>query len=475
MLCRHRQNLSTRREWLKTASCGFGGLALAGLLGQEQASGGASAHPLAEKQPHFTPKAKRIVFIFLQGGPSQVDLFDYKPELVKRHGEQPPFAADSRFKQVGMQNTKLLKPVTKLNRVGESGMWMSEQLPYLAKQADKLCMLKACETDTPAHPTAVQQIHTGSPTLVRPSAGAWINYGLGTENQNLPGFVTIHPTSEQGGPRNYGGAFLPAAYQGTPVFDGKIEHLESRGLPAGLQQRQLDYLLKMNRDHLGSAGGDDGLDAMIRSYELAFRMQAEAPEVLDISNESQATKKLYGVGEKGTDEMGQRMLLARRMVEAGVRFVQVTDAGWDHHGRIAKQLPQNCYGIDRPIAGFLQDLESRGLLEDTLVLCSGEFGRTPFDQDLSGGKAPPNNYGRGHHSLAYACFFAGGGVKGDMSYGVTDDFGYRGVAEKVHLHDIHATMLHQLGLDHERLTYRYAGRDFRLTDVYGRVIKEILA
>ena len=474
MLCKYRQNLTNRRQWLQSASCGFGGLALSGLAAQS-ARGDTVQDNLFQK-PHHPPKAKRVVFIFLKGGPPQLDLFDYKPELVKRHGERPPFAMDPRFAQVGMQNTKLFQPIGKLSRVGQSGMWMSEFLPHLAKQADKLCMMKACDTDTPAHPTATQQIHTGSPNLVRPSTGAWVTYGLGSENENLPGFITIDPIANQGGPRNYGTAFLPATYQGTPVFDGKIRHLGSNGFPATAQRKQLEYLSRMNRQHLASAGDDDGLDAMIRSHELAFRMQSEAPAVLDLSSESQATQKLYGIGENETDEMGRRLLLARRFAEAGVRFIQVTSpGGWDHHGGIAKQLPKSCHSVDRPIAGFLQDLASRGLLEDTLVWCSGEFGRTPFDQDLSDGNGTAKNYGRGHHPQGYACFFAGGGVRGDFSYGETDDFGFRGIAQKAHLHDLHATMLHLLGLDHERLTYRYAGRDFRLTDVYGRVVDDIFA
>ena len=469
----HRRPLLNRREWLNSAACGIGGVALAHLLAQQ----GRAADPAARLDPrlHHSPRAKRVIFLFMQGGPSQVDLFDYKPKLVEAHGQPIPFELDSRFKTVGTKNTKLFAPIGKFNRAGESGMWMSEHLPHLARQADKLCVLKACETDTPAHPTAVQQWHTGSPTLVRPSFGAWLNYGLGSENESLPGFVTVDPVANQGGARNYGTAFLPAQYQGTPIEDGRIPHLTDSSIPPDVQRDQLGYILEMNRRHAARAGEDDRLDGLIRSFELAFRMQSTAPEIMDLSRETRETQARYGIGGKETDDVGRKLLMARRLSEAGVRFVQVTVGGWDHHGGIAKRLPELCRRVDQPIAALLDDLEARGLLDETLVYWSGEFGRTPFDQDLSEGKGAPANYGRGHHSLAYAAWMAGGGIRGGTTYGETDEFGYRGIAGRTHLHDLHATILHLLGLDHEQLTYRYAGRDFRLTDVYGHVVREALA
>ncbi len=452
----------SRRDLLKSATCGFGGLALAGLLA-EQAS--ASKHPLAAKTPHFIPKAKRVIFLYMYGGPSQVDMFDYKPVLEKQSGNPPPASL-----KIG---GKLMGPIAKFNRVGEAGHWMSDLLPHLAGHADKLCMLKGMQTDTPAHPTAISQLQTGSPVLVRPSMGAWLTYGLGTENENLPGFMTICPRSTVS---MYGSSFLPAIYQGTaigkagkPAAEATIRHLVDPTLPPRIQKEQLEHILAMNRQHLQRTGKDDRLDGLIRSFELAYRMQTEVLPVLDISTESKSTLEMYGIDQKPTDDFGRQCLMARRLSEAGVRFVQVTSTtpsklGWDHHFAIRKTLPSSCKDVDKPIAGLLADLQSRGLLEDTLVLWGGEFGRTP-----TGGA------GREHNQYGFTCWLAGGGVKSGFSFGETDEFGYKAITDKVHVHDLHATILHLLGLDHERLTYRYSGRDFRLTDVHGRVVKEIIA
>jgi hypothetical protein len=338
------------------------------------------------------------------------------------------------------------------------------------------------QTDTEAHSTAVRQICTGAPVQVRPSVGAWIAYGLGTENSNMPGFITIRPSlvGDAGSPGNFGAAFLPAVYQGTPVGlanseeAAAIDYSRNGKLTPELQRRQLDFLQTLNKNALARTA-DQAMEGMIESFELAFRMQAEAPGLMDLSKESDATQALYGIGEKETNSLGQQCLLARRLAEAGVRFVQVNDSGWDHHGSIRAELPKKCRQMDKPVAGLITDLKARGLLEDTLVIWGGEFGRTPFDQDLSLGKAPEATRGREHNPRGFTMWLAGGGIKGGLVHGETDEFAYRAVDGKVHVHDLHATILHLLGIDHERLTYRYSGRDFRLTDIYGRVVSEILA
>jgi hypothetical protein len=317
-------------------------------------------------------------------------------------------------------------------------------------------------------------LHTGALALTRPSLGAWVFYGLGTENQNLPGFVTICPPRGHGGVLNYGNAFLPAAYQGTalgsagtPAASARIRHLSPGQITAAQQRRQLDLLQSMNRDHLERAGGDDRLDGVIESYELAFRMQVSVPTLTDLSSESRATRALYGIDEEPTDDFGRQCLMARRFAEAGVRFIQVSHSfKWDQHGELKQGHEQNAREVDRPIAGLLADLKARGLLEETLVLWGGEFGRTPVTEGKDG---------RDHNPHGFTMWLAGGGVQGGLVHGATDEFGYYAVKDKVHMHDLHATILHLLGLDHEKLTYRYAGRDFRLTDVYGRVVQEIIA
>jgi hypothetical protein len=364
-------------------------------------------------------------------------------------------------------------------RHGRSGLWISDAIPHIARHADDLCLINSMVCDSPEHGTAVQQFHTGM-LVPRPSMGAWITYGLGTENQDLPGFVVISPPA--GSTVNCGSDFLPAIYQATVLRDAdradgeKIRYLSDPRLPPELRRQQLDFLRQLNRDHASRSGGDAVLESLIESFELAFRMQQGAPEVLDTSRESAETMDLYGIGSPETDGFGRQCLLARRLADAGVRFIQVTSKGWDHHGAMYRSLRTSCGRVDRPIAGLLTDLKRRGLLDDTLVIWSGEFGRTPLVQGVRGRREINfDTLGRGHNSYGWSLWLAGGGVKGGFCHGRTDDFGFQAVENPVHVHDLHATILHLLGLDHEQLTYRHAGRDFRLTDVHGRVVREILA
>ena len=465
----------SRREMLMSSGCGFGMLALSTMLQEEAGAGQSYPDPLAARSGHFYPRAQRVIFIFLAGGPSQVDLFQHKPKLTKHHGQSPPqsISHDNEFTTEGFESTKLLRPITRFRRHGESGIWLSDLLPHLSRQIDQLSILNGMVADNPAHTPAIRQLFCGSPFLVQPSLGAWTSYGLGTENRNLPSFVTI-----DGHPFSFGSAFLPAIHQGTKL-EGKpdytIRHLKNSTLSGEQQTRQEELLRSLNRRHLDGAVADPAIEGLIDSYELAFRMQARTDGIVDISRESEETRTLYGVDEKPTDIFGRSLLVARRLSEAGVRFVQVYTGGWDHHIGIGSNLPKSCASHDKPIAGLITDLRQRGLLDDTLLVCAGEFGRTPFDQDLSRGKEPPKTYGRGHSQLGFSVFMAGGGVKGGFVHGDTDELGYRAVEGTVHIHDLHATILHLLGLDHERLIYRHGGRDVRLTDVYGRVVEEILA
>lgn len=436
----------TRREILRTASCGFGYLAMAGLAQQETL-----ASPLEAKPPHFPARAKRVIFLFMQGGPSHIDTFDHKPELA-------PLAE---------RNDRLLPSPFEFSKHGESGLEISELYPHLSKHADDLCLLNGMHTDNPAHPQATIMLHTGSINFVRPSVGAWMVYGLGTENQDLPGFVTINPTANSGGPQNYGSAFLPPAYQATQVNAGDvpIANIRTQMTPSD-QRRQIDLIQSMNRNLIARQQANPEVDAVIESFELAFRMQTSVPEMVDIRHESAATKKNYGIGPRVTDKFGKQCLMARRLAEAGVRFIEISHPGWDQHSDLSTKLKDNCRATDRPIAALLQDLKDRSMLDETLVVWGGEFGRKPEVQ---------NQDGRGHNNRGYTMWMAGGGVKGGQRYGATDPSGLFAIDGKVHTHDLHATMLHLMGLDHERLTYRYSGRDFRLTDVYGSVVHDILA
>lgn len=475
--------MTSRREILKAHACGFGALALHGLLGQNLATASPKPAPAADslmqKQPMLTPRAKRVIFIFMQGGPSQVDSFDYKPELEARHGSTIDFTG-VRFKSFGqVSQRELMKPLWRFRQYGECGQHVSELFPEIAQHVDDLCFLKGMHTEGVAHGPSTLFLHTGATNLIRPSFGSWLMYGLGTENQNLPGFVQLQPSDTKGGPRNYSSAFLPSLYQGTaisragrPANEMTIDHIRNAQLAADETAGRFDLLQQLNHAQLQRRQEEDSrLEAVIKSYELAWRMQGKAPETLDLSRETEATQRRYGIGEKPTDAFGRQCLMARRLSEAGVRFVQINYADesptprWDQHSNMPKHM-EHARATDKPVAGLLADLKERGLLEDTLVWWGGEFGRTPFNQ---------GNDGRDHNPRGFTVFLAGGGTKPGFSYGETDELGHEAVSGKVHMHDLHATILHALGLDHERLTYRYAGRDFRLTDVFGRVIHDIFA
>lgn len=454
----------SRREMLKSVSAGFGYMALAGMTTQASAD---YENPLAPKTPHHEPKAKRVIFLCMRGGPSHVDTFDYKPALSKDDGK----SSSSSFN--GKGGRKLMESPWKFSHHGESGLPISELFPHVAQHADDLCLLNSMYGDVPNHPQCYLQMHTGSFRFVRPSVGAWTLYGLGTENHDLPGFIVLSPEPRVGGAQNYGSAFLPAVYQGAPIgqlgrplSQVKIDDIANPRLSADLQREQLDLVQAMNRELLERKQVHAELEGVIESYELAFRMQSAVPQLMDIADETESTLAMYGVGEKQTDDFGRQCLMARRFAEAGVRYIELTHANWDQHGSLRQRLTANCTATDKPIAGLLADLKQRDMLKDTLIVWGGEFGRTPHVK---------NNDGRDHNATGFSYWMAGGGVKGGMRYGATDPHGIEAVEKKMHFHDLHATMLHLLGLDHEKLTYRYAGRDFRLTDVYGNVATEILA
>lgn len=462
---------STRREMLRSSACGFGQLALAGLAAQTAlASGARQQGPLAEKPPHFPARAKRIIFLFMWGGPSHVDLFDPKPKLNEEAGK--PLAGKSVGNDRDQLGTLLGSPF-RFAQHGDSGIWMSELFPQLARHADRMCVVRSMHTEGSAHGEALLRLHTGMANLVRPSVGAWVSYGLGCESENLPAFITISPPRGHGGVQNYGNAFLPAVHQGTaigsaeiPISKAVVTNLVNQRLKSGIQREQLDLIQSLNRHHLHDVAADQQIEGLIANYELAFRMQSTMPQILNLNDESKGTLDLYGIGTEPTDNFGRQCLLARRFAELGVRYIQVsTNYTWDHHQKVQSGSITESAKVDRPIAGLLDDLARRGLLDDTLVLWGGEFGRTPMAE---------NGDGRNHHPQAFSVWLAGGGVRGGLTYGSTDEFGYRPAENPVHMHDLHATLLHALGLDHEQLTYRHAGRNFRLTDVYGRVVKDIL-
>ncbi len=460
----------SRRAWLRRTACGFGAMALHDLVR-------AAESPLAPRAPGITPRAKRVIFLFMQGGPSQPDLFDPKDYIKRMHGQTISAPVNKNELRVGTDKFLALATIRDVRPRGSSGMMISDLLPHTASIADDLCLLRAVHSDNNQHAPASLQFHTGATADVRPSMGSWVSYGLGTENQNLPSFITIHPDSDV---RLYGAGFLPAAHQGTRVVipqndkQAPIDYLSDPTGSPSIQRQRLDFVQRMNRRLLQQAEVDARMEGMIESMEIAFRMQSATPELVDLSSESEATRKLYGVGNPATDKNARACLLARRLSESGVRFVQVTMGGWDHHGNIRDALPNSCAATDQPCAALVKDLKSRGLLEDTLVVWSGEFGRTPWSQDLSG-TSPIEKHGREHQPESFCTWMAGGGTRSGMTFGETDDFGFRAVSDKVHLHDLHATILHLLGIDHEKLTWRHLGRDFRLTDVYGNVVKEILA
>ena len=474
------QPTSTRRDMLKQCCAGFGSVALAAMLADEARAQEVLSRPgkvnplqpspLAMRQPHFAPKAKRVIFLFMHGGPSQVDTFDYKPRLQADHGKPLPFAKP---RVVFAETGNLMASPYSWKQHGESGAWVSEIFPETAKIVDDLCMIKSLHGSNPAHGAALLKIHTGSDNFVRPSMGSWITYGLGSENSNLPGFVTISPTLGHGGVNNYSSAFLPAAYHGTSIghagiktSQSRFEHMTSMG-DSKIQRAELDLLKEINESGLQNIGSNTALEGRIETFELAFRMQTEAPEVMDITGESASTRAMYGLDDPITENFGRQCLLARRFSERGVRFVQCTHSyKWDQHGDLESGHRTNAREVDTGIAALVKDLKARGMLDETLVLWGGEFGRTPAAQ---GGN------GRDHNPHGFTMWMAGGGVKPGFSYGATDEFGYYATEDKVHVHDLHATLLALLGIDHEKLTYRDAGRDFRLTDVSGRVVNEIFA
>ncbi|APZ94980.1 DUF1501 domain-containing protein [Fuerstiella marisgermanici] len=469
MTCHQFTSATTRRSMLQTSAAGFGQVALAALAGQQAtaADGGTAASaPL----PHYPARAKRVIFLFMWGGPSHVDLFDPKPRLNSEDGK--PLAGKSVGSARENLGTLLGSPF-QFDQHGDSGIWISELFPKLARHADKMCVIRSMHTEGNAHGEALLRLHTGQASLVRPSVGAWVSYGLGCESDSLPAFLTISPPRGHGGVQNYGSAFLPARHQGTaigsaeiPISKAVVSNLGNNRIGSGLQRKQLDLIQSLNRQHLQQTTIDKNIEGLIANYELAFRMQSTMPQIMNLADESKATLDLYGIDSEPTDNFGRQCLLARKFAESGVRYIQVsTDYTWDHHNAVVKGSVGESAKVDRPIAGLLQDLDQRGLLEDTLVVWGSEFGRTPMVE---------NGDGRNHHPQGFTMWMAGGGAKPGLTYGSTDEFGYAPVENPVHMHDLHATILHALGLDHERLTYRHAGRDFRLTDVYGNVVHDVL-
>jgi hypothetical protein len=469
-----------RRDLLKSMGCGFGYLALASLAAEEAAGGSGPVNLLADRPPHFPAKAKRVIFLFMQGGVSHVDSFDYKPQLARADGKNLTFDDARVIANTGMRGStqRVMKPLWTFSQCGQSGRWASDLFPEINKHVDDLCFIHSMHTEGVAHGPATLFLHCGSTNAIRPSMGSWVTYGLGSENANLPGFISIGATAGNGGPRNYGSAFLPAAYQGTAL--GKagatasaatIRNLANPVRSPQAQRREFELLRALNGEQLSTSPGDSELEAVVSSFELAWRMQSHAPNVLDVSSEPAETQALYGIGDANTDNFGRQCLMARRLCEAGVRFIQVTygdgtaNPAWDQHSNLPKHA-DHARAVDRPIAGLLADLKRRGLLDDTLVWWGSEFGRTPY--------AEKNGTGRDHNPGGFTVWLAGAGVKPGFAFGATDELGHLAVQDKVHMHDLHATILHLLGLDHEKLTYRYSGRNFRLTDVNGRVVREVI-
>ena len=485
----------TRREWLQTARSGFGHLAFTALAcGQGGGVRPARAEEAADsprvssdmvessqsaRPAQFAPRARRVIFLCMEVGPSHVDTFDYKPRLQADSGRS---AVAGRGRFAG----RLLGSPFEFRQFGECGRWISELFPQVAGHADRLCVLNGMHTDLPNHAQAFLQMHCGLFQFPHPSLGAWVLYGLGTTNENLPGFVTINPPRTNGGAANYASSFLPAVHQATRIGGtGQVSNLRNARHSASAQRAQLDYLQQRNRGTAAALGGNPEIEGLISSFELAFRMQAELPELLDLSGETRETLALYGAEREPEANAGPRglfggmpgggggpsgtfarqCLLARRLVEAGVRFVEVTHGGWDHHRNLQESLRGSCTAVDRPIAGLLTDLARRGLLDDTLVIWGGEFGRSPTAQ----------GDGRDHNHKGFTLWMAGGGVRPGIAHGATDEYGQEVVSGRMHIHDWHATLLHLLGLDHERLTYRHGGRELRLTDTKGQVISDILA
>ena len=461
----------TRRDMLRHASMGFGGLALSDLLLRERADGGEIKQDT--KLAHHTPRAQNVIFLYMDGGVSQVDSFDPKPQLAKYRGKQAPFKTDP---TVFNSKGGLLPSPWEFHQHGESGLAMSSLFPHLGTCADELCVIRSMTAFLPDHPNANYALHSGYAVRGRPSMGAWISYGLGSMNQNLPGYIVLHGGQvPPGGLTTFGNGFLPAQHQGSvfsstpPAIRNLIRHEES----AALQAKKLSYLKQFDAQLLDETDQEREIEAAIANYELAFRMQMAVPEAMDLSQETEETKRLYGIESKfqPTRAYGTQCLLARRMVERGVRFIELTICKqegvdrWDQHGNLRKGHPKNAQAVDQPIAGLIKDLKRRGLLETTLLVFTSEFGRTPFAQGKDG---------RDHNPQGFSMWMAGGGIRGGMAYGATDPWGYRAIENKVNVNDLHANILHLLGIDHTKLTYHYSSRDFRLTDVGGRLIPEIL-
>lgn len=471
----------TRRHFLQQSTAGIGAAALASLLDGESSASPAQTNPLAPRQPHFAPTAKRVIYLHMTGSPPNLDMFDYKPELIKRTDQDCPdeFIAGREF-AFTTGKPKLLGSPRKWKQVGENGIWMSDAIPHLHEIADDMCVIHSMHTDQFNHAPAELLVYTGSPRSGRPSMGSWVTYGLGSENENLPGFVVLISSGVQpnGGKNSFGSGFLPSVYQGVQCRskgDPVLFASDPAGMDRDMRRLSLDALRDLNHFQADTMGHPETL-TRISQYELAFRMQTSVPEVMDISQESQQTLQSYGASPGGSS-LANNCLLARRLVESGVRFVQLFDWGWDFHGtgpseNLNQGLTDKCATMDQPIAALIKDLKQRGLFDDTLIVWGGEFGRTPFRE---GRTAKGDNLGRDHYPDTFTMWLSGGGVKGGFEYGASDELGFNVVDQPVHVHDLQATILHQLGFDHERLTYRFQGRDFRLTDVHGRVIQDLLA
>ncbi len=475
-----RIQFQTRRHFLRHSTAGIGGIALNAMMGSDLARG-ASPEPLSEKKPHFAAKAKRVIYLHMTGSPPNLDMFDYKPELSKFDGKDcPDEFLEGRTFAFTSGVPKLMGSPREWSQHGKSGMWMSDAIPHLHGVADDLCMVHSMHTDQFNHAPAELLVYTGSPRAGRPSLGSWATYGLGSENENLPGFVVLISSGVQpnGGKASFGSGFLPSVYQGVQCRskgDPVLYSSNPDGMDRGMRRKTLDALRDLNELQADEMGHPETL-TRISQYELAFRMQTAVPEVMDISKESPKTLEAYGA-EPGEASLANNCLLARRLVESGVRFVQLFDWGWDFHGTgaatgITDGLTDKCATMDKPVAALINDLKERGLLDETLVVWGGEFGRTPFREGRTAGS---NVLGRDHFPDAFTMWMAGGGVKGGLDYGASDELGFSVAEKPVHVHDLQATILHQLGFDHEQLTYRFQGRDFRLTDVHGHVVKDLLS
>jgi hypothetical protein len=475
---KHRTNLLSRRDVLRRATLGFGSLAMMDLLSRAQAAAGATGSSLVTP-PHFPARAKRVIYIFLDGGLSQVDSYDYKPLLNRDDGKPLP-ASIAKPKFSFAPTGQILGSPFEWSRWGQSGLWASDLFPEINKHIDQMCFVRSLFHDNEDHFTAKNMIFTGSGREVRPNAGSWVAYGLGSENNNLPAFVEVMP----GVPKSTSSSFLPAAYASTAIGrtddNARDRVWDNLGAASASQRRQLDLLQAINREKLGGrpSAADSAIEAEIANMELAFRMQTEAPELMDLKGESRSTQASYGIGDPVTDDFGRACLMARRFAEKGVRYITVMHSTrafgnlWDQHKDLYDGHRKNAEAVDLPIAGLLRDLSRRGMLDDTLVLCGSEFGRTPVFEYQDGNEGRMRN-GRDHNPHGFTMWFAGAGVKGGFAYGATDDYGFYAIENRVSVHDLHATLLYALGIDHERLTYRHAGRDYRLTDVYGRVVREM--